>query len=840
MAKKKQFVTAAAAFAVAASAVAPAITADAAMKTVRLSSDYVRVGDLDATLDKEYKGSEIYWYKSSVDLNKLGVFQTAKGFVKGQGIRVEKRVRVLNHAQEIKPESEFVFEQGVPVSGIRVQPVLFADGNEYAKPLSVAGFNTDKVGEFEGTLTYANRAYGVVTKTVKYKVVSSAPELETVKAVDVNKVEVKFNKPVDPSKATVKLTKGLANYNVTTEWNEAKDAVVITSVLSKLSPSDYTVVVEGLTEKALSADVKFEAEKANELKMTTSKVDVAGNATLHFDVLNQYGTKFTTVDPNKLTVTTTESIDEVSFSEVTEGSSTDKRGNLKGDFTITGSKLKAGDMFKVTAVYEGVVTTGDVTFVNPIGLQTLAFGSVSPLKDKTRITTGEENLVVDYTAVDQYGTAYELSNDDLNAITFVSSDSDIVNVDSLEIVDKKLTLDAGTKAGTAIITAILPNGKTAQFSVMIEAAASVKTVAISAPTKLIADGEKAELDLVVYDQFGQVIPNKDVTGVTFSNGFSINAKTGKLEGTVTANDAFKVTATKDGKELAAVTFSVEAKAVANTISAIDFESLFEVGASNEIMLDDVSVKDQYGRNIEPTTIEVTEVDATNDKFTVSGSEFTAVEAGQKVFKVAVDGSASAVKNITLTAIASKDITSYELSPLGTIYNADAYAVTPKLMGKTADGKSVVLKTGKISSLTSSNAKVAVVDGLTVKGGLASDAASATSTIKAWSADGQLLGTALVTVTNEKPSLNSIVASEEIGSDVDSVFKSKDQYGKDFAEMGTWYFTSTVEGSNTVAVTSGAKTFATDSDDFDPATGDYTVKFVSEDGLTVATTVVTVK
>ena len=182
MAKKKQFVTAAAAFAVAASAVAPAITADAASTTVRLSSDYVRGGDLNAALDKEYKGSEIHWYKSSVDMNKLGVFQTAKGFVKGQGIRVEKRVRVLNYAQEIKPESEFVFEQGVPVSGIRVQPVLFADGNEYAKPLSVAGFSTDKVGEFEGTLTYANKAYGVVTKTVKYKVVATKVELSEVKS----------------------------------------------------------------------------------------------------------------------------------------------------------------------------------------------------------------------------------------------------------------------------------------------------------------------------------------------------------------------------------------------------------------------------------------------------------------------------------------------------------------------------------------------------------------------------------------------------------------------------------------------------------------------------------
>ena len=180
MAKKKQFVTAAAAFAVAASAVAPAITADAASTTVRLSSDYVRGGDLNAALDKEYKGSEIHWYKSSIDLNKLGVFQTAKGFVKGKGIKVEKKLRVLNYAQEVKPAKEIVLEQGVPASGLRIQPVLFADGNLYDKPVSVQGFNTDKVGEFEGSFTYANKAFGSVTTKVKYKVVATEVEISNV------------------------------------------------------------------------------------------------------------------------------------------------------------------------------------------------------------------------------------------------------------------------------------------------------------------------------------------------------------------------------------------------------------------------------------------------------------------------------------------------------------------------------------------------------------------------------------------------------------------------------------------------------------------------------------
>jgi len=667
---------------------------------------------------------------------------------------------------------------------------------------------------------------------------ADAPAVESVSAIDVNKVEVKFNGAVDTSKAVVKLTKGLANYNITTEWNEAKDTVVITSVLSKLSPADYTVVVEGLTETALTANVKFETETASELVVTTSTVDVASDATVYFNVLNQYGTKFTTVDPTKLTVNTTESIGDVSFSAVTEGTSTDASGNLKGDFTITNSnKLKAGDSFKVTAVYEGLTATTNVTFVDPIDLATLSFGQVAPLKDKTRITVGDEDLVVPYTAVDQYGAAYELTS--TGGITWVSSDSDIVDVDSLAIVDKNLTVDAGTKAGTAIITAILADGSTSQFTVTVEAEAYAKTVSISAPTTLVADGEKASLDIVVQDQFGEVIPNKDVTGLTFSGGFDINPKTGKLEGTVTENSAFKVTAkNSDDKELAAVTFAVEAEAVANTISAINFPSVFEVGATKTLTLDDVVVKDQYGRTFKASSVEVTEADATNNNFSVDTNGVKALEAGTKVFKVAVDDSASAVKNITLTAVASKNITSYELAPIGTIYNDDAYAATPELIGKTSDGKSVVLVAGKIASLTSSNENVAVINDLYVVGNLGDTAADATSTIRAWDANGTLLGSTVVTVTNVAPKLNSIVAADTLGTSVASVFTSKDQYGKPLDEEGTWYFTSTATNGATTSAELGTLTFDDDDDTFTLASGEYAVKFVSKDGETVATSVIT--
>lgn len=668
-------------------------------------------------------------------------------------------------------------------------------------------------------------------------------KVESVSAIDVNKIEVKFNKAVDTTKAAVKLTKGLVNYNVTAEWNEAKDTVVLTSVLNKLTPDEYTVKVEGLTEEALTASVKVEEEKAAKLEVLTSSVDVVangGSGVVYFDVLNQYGKKFTTADFSDLTVTTTESIADVSFSGVTEAASSDsKKGSLKGTFTVTdaSSKLKAGDTFKVTAVYKGLTASKDVSFVDASKIAELSFGQVAPLKDKKRISIGDNDLVVPYTALDQYGQDVELAV--INA-TWVSSNNDVVNPSSLEVTeDGKLTVDAGSTAGTAILTAILPNGKTAQFSVVVEAAPSAKTIQLSGPTSLLADGEKASLDIVVYDQFGEVIPNKDVAGLNFSGGFAINAKTGKLEGTVTENKAFKVTVSKAGTELAAVTFGVEAKAEANTITSVSFPTLFEVESAKEITLDDVVVKDQYGRVFTPESIALTEVDAANDKFSLSGDEVTAAAAGSKVYTVSVDDSASAVKNITLTAVESSAIKTYELASIGTIYNGGAeYYATPELVGKTAEGKTVVLKADKIATLTSSNSSVAAIEGKTVKGALASDAADATATIKAWDANGALLGTTTVTVTNAAPKLTKIDKAEAVGATVADIFTSKDQYGVAFAEQGTWYFTNSSDV--TKSTSTAAATFASDAptDTFDLAAGDYTVKFVSKDGDTVVTSTIT--
>lgn len=239
MANKKQFVTAAAAFAVTAAAVAPAMSASAAMPVVKLSSDYVRQGNSDAALDKTYHGSEIHWYKSSVNMNKLGVFQTAVGFVKGKGIKVEKRVRVLNYAQEvIGPKEMLVFEKGQAVSGIRSQPVKFAD-RVYMKPGSWSGIDTSQVGEFTATFTYSNKAYGTVSKSFKYKVVESAPMVSSVELLNAKELQINFSKPVD---ASTLLYNGMLK-DGTVEIDHIPDAQRLKGLRGTLSKDGKTLVV---------------------------------------------------------------------------------------------------------------------------------------------------------------------------------------------------------------------------------------------------------------------------------------------------------------------------------------------------------------------------------------------------------------------------------------------------------------------------------------------------------------------------------------------------------------------------------------------------------------------
>lgn len=166
----RRLYTALAVAAVSAASITPAAV-EAAPKAadVKLGAAYVTGGNLDNALDATYKGAPIHWYKSSVDLHKLGKFQTARGVVKGKGMIVEKRVRVLDYPMAIlAPKEPLVFKQGKAATGILKQHVEFVSGT-YEKPVRWSGIDTSEVGEFVATATYTNRGK-TITLEVPYTV----------------------------------------------------------------------------------------------------------------------------------------------------------------------------------------------------------------------------------------------------------------------------------------------------------------------------------------------------------------------------------------------------------------------------------------------------------------------------------------------------------------------------------------------------------------------------------------------------------------------------------------------------------------------------------------------
>lgn len=166
----RRLYTALAVAAVSAASITPAAV-EAAPKAadIKLGAAYVVGGNLDSALDATYKGAPIHWYKSSVNMKKLGKFQTARGYVKGKGMIVEKRVRVLDYPMAIQaPKEPLVFKQGKPATGILKQHVEFVSGT-YEKPVRWSGIDTREVGEFVATATYTNKGK-TITLEVPYTV----------------------------------------------------------------------------------------------------------------------------------------------------------------------------------------------------------------------------------------------------------------------------------------------------------------------------------------------------------------------------------------------------------------------------------------------------------------------------------------------------------------------------------------------------------------------------------------------------------------------------------------------------------------------------------------------
>ncbi|WP_163539687.1 S-layer homology domain-containing protein [Gracilibacillus sp. YIM 98692] len=672
---------------------------------------------------------------------------------------------------------------------------------------------------------------------------TAAPEVESVSAIGVKTVEVKFNTAVDTDAASVQIKRGAANYGSDVEWNEAGDTATVTTVI-ELPEDDYSAVVTGIADEALTYDFSVSEEVESDVALTSTTVDDGDSAAqVAFVVENQYG--------EDMEVDADDSAISVSAYNVTQGK------DVSGDITepseqyfelktdTTADDYEVGDEIRFTVTYKGLTTQSNVVVADPSSAAAIEFGDIVLGEDDTRLNVSDGTVKLNYTLLDQYGNTTDLSATGVSALPTTIDDVQFLSSDSGVISDIAVVNDADgygeieltvAGSGTAVITAINnESGDIAKTTITVEEDSAPESVAIDAPTKLMAAGDEAfDLGLTVTDQYGDILDSVnglvadiDLAGATVGlvDADDVTSLNVDLSGaTVTETTEVEITITDGADELGTLTFDVEPNAVAQQITATSFPTVFEDQATLQLSNDDLTVVDQYGRNFEGT-ITVASDDTGVVSSDGSNDTITTVAEGTATLTIDVDG---VTKEVDVKVIGSDDIESYTVDSIDTIYASDAedvYNGTVALSGVDANGNQVKLVSTAPDFITSSNASVADIDstGKKVVG-----KSEGTATISAWKG-GEVVGTTTVTVSEDAPvasevTLDPATTTVAVGAgthDISGDLEVLDQYDVDVADPTAGFWTTS--DASVATVTDGVVTLN--------AAGDVTIGYVTSNGLT---------
>jgi trimeric autotransporter adhesin len=669
--------------------------------------------------------------------------------------------------------------------------------------------------------------------------------VQNVKAVDTNKVEVNFSKAItDTSKVTVQLKKGAATHYTTSNWSQDKKSVVLEAP-SAIPVGDYDVVVSGLGTETVKETVKIEAEVAKSIQLLNTAVAKTDTAKVSFNVLNQYGTDMGVLANSGDLV--------FKVYNVTQGKDlTPTVTSAKNEFSLNladDASAKLDDKIRVISTYKGITDTKELTVVAASAITDIDLGSATLPKDAARFTINMNDVSLPYTLKDQYGKDKKLTAGQTGAtmdgITFHSSNNAIINPASFATDAKgDLTFDIGNTAGNVTITSIInATGDVSTTTLTVNASAGLKTVAVTAPTSLISAGQTVSLGLAAVDQYGTAVTDLSGVKVTSSNpdvsGTIVN---GKLQvatsGTAAGTATLTLKNTAETETYGSVTVNFEAAAVPTAITSVDTPKALEVGATSDIKLSDIKVKDQYGRDYSLAAADiagVTTVDGTPDVATVTpGTGVFAVKAlttGTETVKFALANGASV--NVDFSVVAPTSISTYSVDAVDTLY---AQGTTPNakynkaltLTGKTADGTSVVLANNKVTHATSSNQAVATVDNTGVVTGLS----KGTSTVTLW-AGANKLAEVNVNVDNATPVATTVAfdqataLSTTVTGKVTPKLEVKDQYGVK-VDNPSGFFASSDPSVATINSSTGEVTGV--------KAGTTTITYVTTNGVSATTTV----
>ncbi|MGM9923454.1 MAG: S-layer homology domain-containing protein, partial [Bacillus sp. (in: firmicutes)] len=615
--------------------------------------------------------------------------------------------------------------------------------NKITNGINETQFGTDQNAKRGDFAIFLKRAYDAKNHVVV------APALESVDAINTKTIKVSFNKEIDPSKAQFVVKKGTTKVNVA-KTVVADDHQSVQLVLSgTLTAGEYTVDVTGLTDKTLSGSVKVENEKVDKIEVLSEYAPVADHkywdeyvATVGYRVLNQYGEDITSSDLAKDIEWTTAKGSKVA-------------DNNKGTLYIKSyDGFKIGDKVVLTGVNKATSTVGTktVTISEIAAAKTVEFNGIYNEAGKEFDSTySAKDYTLLFSLTDQYGNAMKKLKD-AEDIVFISSNPSLIDVDGVQAGQGAnqdqlgLKFKAGenySKGGTATITAVSKSfGTTFTFDVNVKAEATLDTFTLLEPTDIVVKGETVKIPFKAVDQYGNVLTKyKDLKGkVRFLDSENNvpdypdhNMDTPTLKEDNNGNAYLEYTASETGNHVISATvistdkvstiqINVKEAAYAATVDSVkDLNTNLAVGATEEIGLENLVIKDQYGRTFDLKNgdykVVVKEENKDGGSISVSDDEITSnntvtVSADAKgtedlVISI-IDKNGKEIStsplNVTFNVLDKTDFKSYEVAPMNSMYlgaelldknlGESKYAKTVDVYGITANGTKVMLPKDK--------------------------------------------------------------------------------------------------------------------------------------------------
>jgi hypothetical protein len=569
-------------------------------------------------------------------------------------------------------------------------------------------------------------------------------KVQTVNAVGAKKIEVKFNKAIDTTKATIEVKKGTVKPSVKAiTFAEDKKSAVI-EFNTNLAAGEYTVNVSGLTTETLTAKTTVEAEKLTKIEFLSDVAVISGNnVTTSVVAKNQYGEDVTA----KLAATTV---------SATTSKGTSATVDNKGKLTVINSvAYTVGEKVVVTIVDSetGLVTTKTLTVAQAADVKSIELGELTtdnkdlvgkPI-NVTAMTDNATQYYLPITVKDQYGNVLKASQ--LVGVNVLSSNSNIMNLATTAIVDtdngtviKFQSAGASATYGTTVITVVSAGtGVTANTAIEVKENAKIDVVTIEAPATELKLNTPTALPVSVVDTYGKEIALKDLqmtasgNVLTLASGSTITATNATfsivqdyvnnkaiVKITPTAKNVILTVATATGKTQN-LTLTANAKPVVAGIKGInsDFVTMLANDTTLTTKLDDkVEFVDQYGEDIDApafgtsttaTHFTITEKDAANVVTTYSNGAITAsTTAGTETYVVTLKNAAGEVldtREVTVKVVDAAKITEFGINDLNKFYTKTTAAVTHTQdidIHGIVDGKKVVVNQAMAKDFAASN------------------------------------------------------------------------------------------------------------------------------------------